>query len=593
MEKLLKRSLSLCLAAIGLILPFTSCQKDVSENLDTENTVVFSTELSSGLQTRSFGDGSNATSLTYVVYKSGEKDIVTEGTATLSSKSATISLSLVSGTYDIVFWAQSSSCSSLTFGESKQQVTIDYTSAKANDESMDAFFHVEKSLAVNGPISKEISLKRPFAQLNIGTKGLDANNSLGGSLQTKVVVRNVANTLNLMDGTVSGEDEVTFEWANIPSGETFPIDGYDYDYLLMNYLLVGETESTIECDFSCKGASKELSQTFYSVPVQRNYRTNIYGNLLSNAGDFNVSISPDFGGNHNNQIWSGETTAITPNQNTYTVTTAAELAWIAEQVNAGTNNFSGETIVLNKDIDLANYPWTPIGTSSNSFQGTFDGNGKTIYNLRVNQQNDNSAGLFGLLNGTVKNLNVKKAVIESITGLYAGCAVIAGKIHPAGTVENVTVTNAEVYGNHYLGGIAGYAYVNEISGCTVSDVTLKATPDKQSTGEYDNGDKVGGIVGYLGEHNEAKVTIENCRVSDFSITGYRDLGGIVGMVQSNNIISSNNVEKGTITVDQTTNSYGQKESNPGEIWGRGTPDASSDGNTSQGVTIIDPTTTNP
>ena len=233
MEKLLKRSLSLCLAAIGLILPFTSCQKDVSENLDTENTVVFSTELSSGLQTRSFGDGSSANKLTYVVYKSGEKDIVTEGTTDISSKSATISLSLVSGTYDIVFWAQSSSCSSLAFDKNEQQVTIDYTGAKANDESMDAFFHVEKALTVNAPITKEISLKRPFAQLNIGTEGLDANTDLGGSLQTKVVVRNVANTLNLMDGTVFGEKEVTFELANIPSGETFPVSS-GYDYLLMN-----------------------------------------------------------------------------------------------------------------------------------------------------------------------------------------------------------------------------------------------------------------------------------------------------------------------------------------------------------------------
>lgn len=587
MEKLLKRSLSLCLAAIGLILPFTSCQKDVSENLDTENTVVFSTELSSGLQTRSFGDGSSANKLTYVVYKSGEKDIVTEGTTDISSKSATISLSLVSGTYDIVFWAQSSSCSSLAFDENKQQVTIDYTGAKANDELMDAFFHVEKALAVNGLISKEISLKRPFAQLNIGTKGLDANNDLGGSLQTKVVVRNVANTLNLMDGTVSNEEEVTFELANIPSGETFPVSGYDY--LLMNYLLVGETESTIECDFSCKGASDGLSRTFYSVPVQRNYRTNIYGNLLSNAGDFNVSISPDFGGDHNNQVWSGETTAITPNQDTYTVTTAAELAWIAEQVNDGTNNFSGKSIVLNRDIDLANYPWTPIGTSSNSFQGTFDGNGKTIYNLRVNQQKDrtNSAGLFGVLNGTVENLNVKNAVIESITIDAAGCAVIAGKIYPAGTVESVTVTNAEIYGNHYLGGIAGYAYVNKISSCIVSDVILKATPDKQSSGKYDNGDKVGGIVGFLGE---GACTIVNCEVSDFSITGYRDLGGIVGIVYGENVISSNKVKKGTITVDQTTNFYEPKDSYPGAIWGRGTPDAaSSTGNTEENVTINDPT----
>ena len=105
-----------------------------------------------------------------------------------------------------------------------------------------------------------------------------------------------------------------------------------------------------------------------------------------------------------------------------TITTAEQLAALAVSVNDG-NNYSGVTIKLGADIDLSGHNWTPIGTtSSNSFSGTFDGDGKTISNLTVNLPNNYNVGLFG---------------------------------HSKGTIQNVTLTNATVQGKNFVGGLVG------------------------------------------------------------------------------------------------------------------------------------------
>ena len=78
----------------------------------------------------------------------------------------------------------------------------------------------------------------------------------------------------------------------------------------------------------------------------------------------------------------------------FTIDTAAELAGLAKLVNEG-NNFSGKTITLGANIDLANKEWTPIGKSGKPFSGTFDGDGKTISNLVISTPNKSNVGLFG------------------------------------------------------------------------------------------------------------------------------------------------------------------------------------------------------
>lgn len=268
------------------------------------------------------------------------------------------------------------------------------------------------------------------------------------------------------------------------------------------------------------------------------------------------------------RIWDGttaDTTWYNAEASEFSIKTASEFAGLAKLVNEGTT-FKDKTVKLDVDLDLNGKNWTPIGPiadEQNKFQGTFDGQDHTIYNLTVKQEAAyKAAGLFGALNGTVQNLVIDNASIESISkgnvegATSNGNAVVAGTIYDSGLIDKVTVKNSRVSANRYVSAIAGYVYGN-VTNCTVENVELIATPDNL-TGEYDNGDKVGGIIGYLGE---GTYTITGNEVSNITLVGYRDIGGIVGYANTETTVSNNTVSGVTIKYDDTHNykNYETKE----------------------------------
>ena len=128
--------------------------------------------------------------------------------------------------------------------------------------------------------------------MNIGTDDFDAAKASGLEVtQTEVVAKAFA-TLNLATGEVADEADRTFTMKAIPTASDgeFPVAG-GYKYLSMDYLLVGADKATVDVAFNYGGPQ---NRTFTNVPVQRNYRTNIYGSLLTNTTDFNVVIEPAF-----------------------------------------------------------------------------------------------------------------------------------------------------------------------------------------------------------------------------------------------------------------------------------------------------------
>lgn len=587
----------LCVFAAGAVLLASCSKEDVTASQDgSAGVVTFNAQLPEGLATRAIGDGTTATTLSYAVYAHDEKTplITSEDEVTFTDLKATVTLRLaVNKSYDVIFWADAPE-SPYTVDFAAQKVTVDYAAALSNDEKRDAFYKVVE-VETSAPVNENIVLNRPFAQINIGTNDTAEAAKAGLVVEkTKVSVK-AYSTLNLMDGSVADQTDVVFGLNALPADPAqFTVTGKGtYDYLAMNYLLVGEDKELVDCEFTVNdGAADIRTMSVTSVPVQRNYRTNIFGALLTHEADFDVVIAPGFDGEHSSEVWDGKTTEeVTPTpEGVYEVTTAAELAWIAAEVNAGNDTFSGKTVKLMNDIDLAGVAWTPIGTSADNaaarFQGTLDGNDKVIQNLYVNRSvGYHAAGLFGALNGTVKNLTIEKAVVRSVSEGGAngatsnGTAVVAGSIYNTGLVENVKVNNAEVYGNRYLGGIAGYVY-GSVKNCSVNGITLEAVPDKL-TGSYDNGDKVGGIAGYVGEGSSYAITGNT--VTGVTIKGYRDLGGIVGC--SNIAVSGNTVTGATITVDQKTNSYGPKDANAGAVVGRNLSGQSVADNVSLDVTV--------
>ncbi|WP_209345845.1 hypothetical protein, partial [Flavonifractor sp. AGMB03687] len=254
-----------------------------------------------------------------------------------------------------------------------------------------------------------------------------------------------------------------------------------------------------------------------------------------------------------NWIDSADTSWYTGHESdaSYTLFDAVDLAGLAKLVNEG-NSFSGKTIKLGADIDLGGKEWTPIGTDSKPFNGTFDGakedNGNyTISNLYINKGFSNTVansyvGLFGLTNSpaVIKNVDFENVDIQG--GLYVGAVVGGG--FTGSEISNCHVSGEiEIDGWWYIGGIGGNGYVNKVDGCSV-------TGEEGSYIKGNDGSYVGGIWGYRGEGSQ---TISNCSVANVAISGVDRTGGICGIAHYGNTIKDCTISSSTIT---TTNNIG-------------------------------------
>lgn len=146
------------------------------------------------------------------------------------------------------------------------------------------------------------------------------------------------------------------------------------------------------------------------------------------------------------------------------------LAGLAKLVNEGTD-FGGCNLTLESNVDLSGKKWTPIGTASHPFKGTFDGNGKTIASMSVTSAGDEtSAGLFGTIDGaTIKGVHLSNASISADLGMvgsavypaqtpdFDGSAIgLAAGRSIGGSIQDVHVTSSTITGKaKFIGGILG------------------------------------------------------------------------------------------------------------------------------------------
>ena len=276
----------------------TSCDsEDLGGNAGQTAAVSYNIDLSQ-IGSRAYSDGSQATRLQYAVYD--ENNNLLERLTRTNEEihgSTTVNLQLTTGnTYYVVFWASAPEAPyNVSFSE--KTMTVNYDGAKCNDEKRDAFYACDTIEVVKAE-AKSIELKRPFAQLNIGTADadLEASALAGYTPVYSSVTVPAFTTMNLLTGTVDNEQNVRFDYAELAKGN-FPVQGYTY--LAMNYLLVAKEKHTVEVNFDLKdNATNTKSRTVGSVPVQRNYRTNIYGNILSAGIDVTVTIKPEFDDDH-------------------------------------------------------------------------------------------------------------------------------------------------------------------------------------------------------------------------------------------------------------------------------------------------------
>ena len=319
-------------AAAGMLLA-TSCSNDELDMVQSGNEaqVTFSLAAEGGIATRAISDGTGAKKLVYAVYNANGKLIKTIANADVNGQivdnsafdnglTENVTITLAKGQqYTVAFWAQDPKCTAYTTTD-LENVEVDYAGLN-NDETRDAFFKAE-TFTVTGNTEINVVLKRPFAQINVGVYQTDWNAAVASGIEiekSKVTIEKAATSINLLTGEVEGEETVEYGFATIPTQFTTPEtldvdldkDGTKekYVYLSMSYILAndattGYAKATLEdLDFTFapkSGNNINFSEGLNAVPVQRNWRTNIIGKILTGDVTFNITIDPIYDGEYNN-----------------------------------------------------------------------------------------------------------------------------------------------------------------------------------------------------------------------------------------------------------------------------------------------------
>ena len=570
----MKKILLFASALAGLFFA-ASCQQENLEPVQMGNAVTITVEAPGAMNTKAIADGENVNEVHYAVYKTNagvDYSIHNHGTAVtdgplaqgvvpMEKKSASIDFDLLQDQdYTVIFWAQVADAGHYNLGDLR---TIEVATSVAGNDETRAAFYARYDFSTYEHKDHKVTLRRPFAQLNLLTTAesltpVQTGQTTGYTIDVKaseVVVTGLSTTFNTLTGLApAGDETFVFEMAATPEEpvqngglgqETLVVNGKAYHYVSMNYFFVPEDEKLVDIKYTVSTDKGDIKNEIVSVPVKENYRTNVIGNLLTKESTFEIVVDADFDGQELVQVWDGREVSmpVVNEAGEYEISFASELAWLAAAVNGtlpvtemeqiesdAPQGFKGKTFKLVEDIDLEGALWTPIGNHSydRMFAGTFDGNGHVISNLVVN--NADNAGLFGELCGA--------------------------------TIKNVTIEDFNLTADHYAGAIVGWVEVGATPTC-VQNCVVRKGEITLNVKDNDLGDKAGAIVGYA-----YGGTYTDNTVSDVTIKGYRDLGGIAGLLDAKGVVRNNKVEDLTIIADLTVAYDGEKDCNAGEFVGR-------------------------
>lgn len=515
-------------AAAGMLFA-TSCSNDELDVVQSGNEaqVTFSLAAEGGIATRAISDGTGAKKLVYAVYNaSGElietianTDVngqIVDNSAFDKGLTENVTITLAKGQqYTVAFWAQNPNCTAYTTTDLKN-VTIDYAGLN-NDETRDAFFKAE-TFTVTGNTEIDVVLKRPFAQINVGVYQTDWDAAKASGIEiekSKVTIENAATSINLLTGEVGGEQTVEYGFDIIPAQfatpETLDVDldkdgtKENYVYLSMSYILAndettGYAKTALEdLDFTfapISGNNINFSEGLNAVPVQRNWRTNIIGKILTGDVTFNITIDPIYDGEYNN----GEAQPVNINGVYYaTIQDAVNNVKDGDVIKVATGTYTEVVKVAsgkNFTLEAAgpNVVIAALDHQSNGTPSTVKVKGITF---------DNSITLAGWFTGTAPNIAPcvgawgGNLTFEDCTFIVAGTSGRETGVMTWWTTKNnvmsLSFNNCTFEGqNDHANARAMqiYGYVNmEVSNCTFNtnkDYTLKYVANEGNIATFSN-----------------------------------------------------------------------------------------------------------
>lgn len=454
---------SLAFAAVAVIAGACAKEQITSGNGETVE-MTFNVDVpETTITTKGLSDAAQVNELKFQLFiKEGTGyKMVQEQTVPVTDKKAVVKASLVKRqSYEAAFWAQTSGTG---FYETTdlRAVKMNIANVKANEPTMDAFWRNDSFIAAPGMKPRSVTLLRALAQVNFGAVVPTGADALSIT-KSQVVMKGVPTTLNVLlgskDKSHSGSEDITFQ-DNAPiNGEKLMVGETAYDYVATAYVFAPKADKMLTDISSTVTFSNGKTTTISTpnVPIQRNYRTNILGNLLNVDAEWNVNIDDRFQ---------------EPNT-TY------------DPVSAGL--MKGTTVTLTEDYKVLKDNWSgvniPTGTESvlnlNGHRFANEENGKTadaksalVVKGKLTINGDGEVFCEGNTekkpNVTVQPSNTGISVLEGgyliiNGGSYSVGTDFAGRCNSTIYVENVgKAGKVEIYGGTFTNaeGTDGHSFV--------------------------------------------------------------------------------------------------------------------------------------
>ena len=294
--------LSVAMLAVAAV----SCQKEMV--VEEGNGNVTFTIQTPEVATKAIADGMNVNIVHYEIYKAepnhknsltGSDGPLIKSTVSMDAKGASLTLNLLQGQeYVGLFWAQVDGKKYYNTSDLRN-VTVSYA-GNANVESRAAFC---KSQVFSTGGNVKVVLERPFAQINLGTTLSSIDSAVNGyeiALENSTMeIVGAATTFNVATMTTGTETtDVAFVANTVPHNftpsEVLTVNTVNYAYLGMNYILAAGNQATVDVKYTVSTDVGSITRTVPTVPVMKNHRTNLLGNLLTQETAIEIVVDERF-----------------------------------------------------------------------------------------------------------------------------------------------------------------------------------------------------------------------------------------------------------------------------------------------------------
>ena len=377
------------IVAVATMFSVTSCSQEdvISESSQDYVSAKFTIGTTDAMGSRAIGDGETVNTVACAVFDANGTEMKElRKYKPVVGKEATYEVRLVKGqAYRVAFFAYDNTANAYDVTDMKSiKVLGNQASNMENRDAFTNYIDIEAAKTVN-TIEEDVTLYRPFAQLNLGIDDTELDDARKAGVvvaNTQITVTNVYNAFSAFDNEIAADatlGEMTFAFNGMPQ-QKLTVNGTDYNYLAMNYLLVGDQgdeKGLADIEFvwnTADGKTNNPTAHFINIPVQRNYRTNIIGKLLTNPATFNISIDADF---EEPDYVEEVVSVVTKNVDNYADLQAAIDNATEGQTIIKLDGISGgvTNIVVNqkKNVEIL------IDGQGNPFPGTFTVNGASVW----------------------------------------------------------------------------------------------------------------------------------------------------------------------------------------------------------------------